>query len=428
MNSQLAISILAVLATAGASLPCYAVQTIAPNGSGGSGQTQTDESPVASRTPTDFLRLQTDEYKNPIALQTATAKFVLLDDHGNEELAVVLESVIHVADSSYFRGFDQRFEQYDSVLYESILKPKQGKSDDNDSEQPGGLEILQQLSTGTLGLAYQFDEVNYQADNMLNADLSPEEISERMQEREKSATTLFSDLLNYIFQKIDTARNRQAGTVENGSSGNRPGGIGMDLSVLTDPDGIMKIRRAMATVLVSSGLLESPLPPSIHRLIIGDRNDRAMSVLDAEIKKGKHRIAIFFGVGHMADFERRLALEYGMKKVSVNWRNAWDLRDGAIEGAPLEGLVESTFRDSLKSKLKDLARGVGHKKPADDETVADVDDEPAGDNDQTLEEMEKTLRELKAKLDELEKRNKQDKKGAGDSPDNTPSGDPVSPG
>ena len=61
----------------------------------------------------------------------------------------------------------------------------------------------------------------------------------------------------------------------------------------------------------------------------------------------------------MADFEQRLILDYGMEKAEVNWRNAWDLRDGAVEGAPLGGLLESAFRDSFKEKLRKLIEAAG---------------------------------------------------------------------
>lgn len=96
----------------------------------------------------------------------------------------------------------------------------------------------------------------------------------------------------------------------------------------------------------------------------------------------------------MSDMEQRLLSEFEMKKTKVIWRNAWDLRDDAVPGAPLEGLVESTFRDSFKNKLKDMARGLGKdKKPQDS---------GAGASDETIRSMEERLKALQARLDELE--------------------------
>ena len=395
--------------------PCCALQSESTEANTDSEQAfrSKDDSIPARQTTSEFLRLQTDEFKNPIALQTATTRYVLLDKNGDEELEVILESVIHIADPSYYRGFQKRFERYDSVLYESIIKPQDHQSDE--PEPSGGFQILQQLSTGTIGLVYQFDELNHQADNMVHSDLSPNEISERMQERGESATTVFSDLVTHIVQKINAVRENEsedaAENVEGVSEANRQGdeiqpvGVEFNLSVFTDPDGIMKIRRMMANILVGSGLLESPLPPGIHRMVVGDRNENTMSVLDAEIRKGKRRIAIFYGVAHMSDFERRLVSEYGMKKVATNWRNAWDLRDGAIEGAPLEGLVESAFRDSVKEKLARFAKNVGQKKPTEQAVP-----EPSAKTNKEVEEMEKTLKTLEARLRELENQTKEDKR------------------
>ena len=314
------------LASIGVNSQCTARQTSSAK----------DETAVVGHEPTKFIRLETDEFGNPLALQTATTRYALVNDKGEEQLEVILESVVHIADPSYFRGFQQRFERYDTVLYESMMKQEEKPS--GDAEPPSGFTLLQQLSSGTIGLAYQFDEVNYQFDNMLRTDLSPQEIAERMKDRGEDSTTMFSDLLTHFIKKFRAARNgSDEPEVSGESSVNKPDRIGLDLSVFTDPDGIMKIRRMMAIALVDSGLLESRFSPGIHNMIVGDRNDHVMSVLNREIKNGKRQIAIFYGVGNMADFERRLTTEYGMKKVATNWRNAWDLRDGAIEGARPRG-------------------------------------------------------------------------------------------
>jgi hypothetical protein len=261
-----------------------------------------------------------------------------------------------------------------------------------------------------------------------------------MKDRGEDSTTMFSDLLTHLIKKFRAARAADDSPDATGDSpdatdespdatdespdasgeslASKPDKTGLDLSVFTDPDGIMKIRRMMAIALVDSGLLESRFSPGIHNMIIGDRNDHVMSVLNAEMKKGKRQIAIFYGVANMADFERRLTSEYGMKKVSTNWRNAWDLRDGAIEGAPLEGLVESAFRDSIKDKLLQFAKGVGKEKKAADEIPPTENpgeeipttESPEVNRDEEIEAMTATLKALEAKLAELEKQAKEKNK------------------
>jgi len=373
-----------------------------------------EPAPKRNRPKTKFLRLLTDEYQNPVALQTATANYVLKNEEGEIVLEVFLEGVIHIADASYYRSFQKRFERYDTVLYESILRRETKEADE--TETPSGFEMLQQLSTGTLGLAYQFDEIDYQANGMLHSDLTLEEIAERMEDRGDDQATLLADLLAHIIQKLNVAgkddgagKDSSAATdeTEENASPNKKLNPKELLSVFTDPDGIMKIRRMMASALVDSKLLESAFPPSIHKMIIGDRNERAMSVLSKQAEDGKKRIALFFGVGHMADFEERLVCEYGMKLVGVNWRNAWDLRDGAIEGAPLEGLIESTFRDSFKNKLRQFAKGATNKKKD-----IGAQEKTQNENDAKIEAMEQALKALEAKLKEFEEQAKENDKEA----------------
>lgn len=390
-QNRIAVSIMIALGTIGMAWTSssFAVQDQ-------TGETTSEPIPANPEDVSKFLRLQTDEFGDPLALQTASTRYLLTGKNGEGEIEIALEGVIHIADASYYRGFQKRFERYDSVLFESIIKP--AKKESSGEAAPTGFQMLQQLSTGTLGLAYQFDEVSYDAENMISADMTMEDMLESLAKRGEDTTTLFSDLLAHIIKKFNEPG---AEVASDGGSDEQPqetGGFPFKLSVFTDPDGIMKIRRGMATTLVDSGLLESPFPPSIHQMIVGDRNEIAMSVLEEELKKGKKRIAIFYGVGHMGDFEKRLLEKYDAKRISENWRNAWDLRDGAIPGAPLEGLVESTFRDSFKSKLRQFAKGVTQKR-------ADAAREKAEkEKDEKISAMEKALKALEKRLEEAEKK------------------------
>lgn len=379
---------------------CEAFQSVEGDASAPEIALQVDTKKTQADKPRDqtrFLRVQSDEFDNPVALQTATTKYVLKNDKGEVQFEVFLESVIHIADASYYRGFQHRFEQYDTVLYELVAdQPKTDKS--KEEELPGAFQLFQQISTGTLGLAYQLEEVDYNAKNMLHADLSQNEMAKRMAERGETKTTLLIDLLAHIIKQVSAEQQNQRAPTRNDTeaSGGRKS-LNLDMSLLTDPDGIMKIRQMMATTLVKSQLLDSSFPPSFHRLIIGDRNDRVMSVLNKEKKKGKRRVAIFYGAGHMADFEKRLVEEYGMELDKVIWRSAWDLRDGAIPGGPLEGLIESTFRDSIKNKLRQFAIGQKDKMEAEKSKEA-----AESEKDEKLKAMEETLKALEAKLKQLE--------------------------
>jgi hypothetical protein len=47
-------------------------------------------------------------------------------------------------------------------------------------------------------------------------------------------------------------------------------------------------------------------------------------------------------------------LEYGFRREAVLWRDAWDLRAGSVEGAPLDTVVENAVRSFLNGALDEL--------------------------------------------------------------------------
>ena len=88
--------------------------------------------------------------------------------------------------------------------------------------------------------------------------------------------------------------------------------------------------------------------------MIDDRNARAMEVFQEQVDQGKRRIAFFWGASHMPDFEKRLILGYGLEPDGLHWRNAWDLREGSVERAPLDSVLEKTVRSLLDDVLDEL--------------------------------------------------------------------------
>jgi hypothetical protein len=62
--------------------------------------------------------------------------------------------------------------------------------------------------------------------------------------------------------------------------------------------------------------------------LIGQRNDKALSVLRRELGAGKKNIAIFYGAGHNPDMEEKLKKEFDLHpdKRSIKWLTAWDMR------------------------------------------------------------------------------------------------------
>ncbi|MDP7304806.1 MAG: hypothetical protein QGG09_16995, partial [Pirellulaceae bacterium] len=155
---------------------------------------------IDRRQPTRFIRVRYDEFKSPVALQTASAKYVLPGPNGKNQLEVVLEGVIHVGDRSYYREFNRRFRHYDAVLYELIAPPEKLIPNPND-KRPHPLRILQQVSAEGLGFASQIDEIDYEAPNMVHSDLSPAELARITKGRGEDQVTMLLEMFTDILRK-----------------------------------------------------------------------------------------------------------------------------------------------------------------------------------------------------------------------------------
>lgn len=338
---------------------------------------------ISPREPTRFIRLRYDEFQSPVALQTASVKYILPQPDGKNQLEVVLEGVIHIGDRSYYREFNRRFRHYDAVLYE-LVAPAEKLIPDPSEKQPHPLRLLQQVSAEGLGFTNQLDEIDYKAANMVHSDLSPAELADVTKGRGDDQITMLLEMLTDVLRKKNIEggaapvprddTNSPGNPARTGSQPDEPGtpGVGepgtdnaadgnksslaMNLRLLSDPDGAVKIRRLLATGFDASPSLEAMLRPSQHATLIKARNERALAVLQKQLDAGKRRIALFWGAGHMADFERQLVLTYGLQPAGIVWRDAWDLRDGAVELSPLESILEKSLRGSLKDTLRGLLR------------------------------------------------------------------------
>lgn len=303
---------------------------------------------IKKREPTKFIRVQHDEFKNPQSLQTATVKYVLKDDDGEVRLEVTLESAVHIADRAYYRGFNRRFENYDAVLYELIASPEKRVPNEKQG-QPHPAKIVQQLMGDSLGFAHQIDSIDYKAENMVHSDLSPAEMKAARRKRGDDDVMMLADAVVDMLRQVS----RKADDKDDPDDVDDVLEL-LDLDFLSDPDSGIKLRRMLARSFDSSSSPQNLLRPTQVRSLIDDRNERAMKVFQEQVDEGKRHIAFFWGAAHMPDLERRLVLGYGMQRESVRWRNAWDLREGAVERAPLDSILEKTLRSVLDDALDEL--------------------------------------------------------------------------
>lgn len=268
----------------------------------------------------EFVRVDHDDDKRPRALQMSIASYV--PAAGNRLLQVDLVGAIHIGDPAYYAELNERFRDYDVLLYE-LVAPEGGVSSNRLDKRRGLLSSTQIGMTKMLDLSFQLDEVNYDAGNFVHADLSPEGLRASMEERGES-------LYVYFWRIFFATLNEYA---------KDPLGL-RDMEMLSgmlaaEQENSFKVMIAYEMTNLES--VEDVLGDDSSNAVIGARNQRAVDVLKREIEGGAQRIGIFYGVAHMPDLEERLLDQLDMTWESTNWVDAWQLGDGD-RGEPRKNL------------------------------------------------------------------------------------------
>jgi hypothetical protein len=285
--------------------------------------------------PTTFLRVKRDKKDTPIALETATVRFV--PKGGEAGVTVDLIAAVHVGDQAYYDALNKQMEQYDVLLYELVADegtriPKGGK---REKENP--LSKLQGLMKTVLDLESQVEQIDYTKKNFVHADLSPEKMAEAIKERGDDGLTIALSVAADMLRKQNREEMKKGKEPDKGKKDkdDEPDLLGM----LLDPQAAVKLKRTMAEQFEAAGD-DGGLGPTIGNILVADRNKAALKVLQKEIAKGKKKIGIFYGAAHMPDFEKRLAEDFDLKKDKVDWVTAWDLKAKRAGVPPILKLLE----------------------------------------------------------------------------------------
>ncbi len=269
------------------------------------------EKPTAEKREDSFLRLVSEKDGTPKALESAIARYVPAKPKG-DSLRVDLIGAIHVADKAYYERLNRQFEKYDAVLYE-LVAPEGTKVSKAAASGSSPVSFMQSGMTGVLELEFQLKGIDYGRKNMVHADMSPKQFSRSMRRRGESVWTIFSRAMGYAMAK-------QGGNASGASDSKL-------LLALFDKNRALMLKRVLAEQFEdleeSMAMFEGPNGSTL----ISERNKVALDVLRKEIAKGKRKIGIFYGAGHMADFEKRLRADFGMVRQGTRWLVAWDLKE-----------------------------------------------------------------------------------------------------
>ena len=300
-----------------------------------------EEVKSVSELPKKFIRMtmNPERPRIPQSLDTSIIRFVPTDEKlAKAGVTVDLIGAIHIGDQAYFQKLDKSFKQYDALLYEMVAeKDETGGAPQRweDRDQPGtgtaqaprktsvseeksfeaGMTVIGGMQLGAkdmLGLAFQLDGINYNAPNMVHADMSPEEFAQKMKDRGESFFTMFMQL---FMQGLAQQRaNKQGGASD----------VAL-LFAFFSSDRELALKRVLAKQFAEVDILDM-LGGEKGSTIITERNLIALDVLSEQLAKGKKRIGIFYGAGHLGDMSRRLVSDFGMKFTGEKWVEAWNLR------------------------------------------------------------------------------------------------------
>lgn len=256
-----------------------------------------------------YVRLAEDDDKKPTALQTAIVRFAAAGEQ-NQGVQVDLIGAIHIGDKAYYDELNRRFRKYEAVLYELVAR------EDANVPQPGqgtGSVVggMQVGMKSLLGLEYQLDGIDYARKNLVHADMSPEEFAETMKSRNESFAGMF-------FRMLGRAMAEQA---------NDPVGTSdfQLLAALFAKDRAQRLKLVMAKQFTDLEGEVSMFDGPEGSTIITERNKKAFEVLTREIAKGRKKLAVFYGAGHLPDMKRRLEQDFGMRETGTEWVTAWSL-------------------------------------------------------------------------------------------------------
>ena len=282
---------------------------------------QTDEAEASQEDEagfSDHIRIRRDHRGRAWSMDTAITRFEFLNKKG-KRVYVDLIGAVHVGEKEYYEALNERFEMYDSMLYELVAPegtrvPKGGG--DRDVTNPiAGLQLA--MMSG-LDLSFQLEEVDYTPDNFVHADMTPEEFAKSWTENNESVSRILLKSLGHSMAMQ--------------SKGQGPSNLSL-LAAGLSKNPTLKLRRVAAEQMIDMDAGMSIFDGDDGSTIIEHRNAKVMKVLQREIDAGKQKLGIFYGAGHLKDMQERLETEFEMKRAGKTWLTAWILREPKSSGS-----------------------------------------------------------------------------------------------
>jgi len=246
---------------------------------------------------------------------------------------VDLVSAVHIGDETYFEALNQLLAGYDVVLYELVGGPMETRDEKAGTAELGAARLVQRLAQSMLGLSYQLDGIDYKRPNFVHADATWDDWERLTKERNQTMATLFQRAM-----EMQNDPKMKEEIEKMGSETMFP-----DLLAAVREFDPAKFKRTLAPMLSEAEGFVTKLEGEDGTVVITERNKIVMQSIEEQLAKGHRKIAVFYGAGHMPDFETRLEA-LGFREDGREWLAAWNIGG---ETATVSGL------DLLETMLKD---------------------------------------------------------------------------
>ena len=315
-KSNLAIFALGLAFCLTAPNPTFAKQTKFADQA--SGDKESESAQAKKRKPKKshehFMRIRKNYRGQTMALETSITRYELKNAEG-EAVTVDLIGAVHIGEKEYYEALNERFEQYDSMLYELVAPegtviPKGGRESEGIPTNP--LAAMQVGMKETLGLEFQLELIDYNKPNFKHADMTPEEFAESMTNNDES-------IMKYGLKAIGQSMAMQASGKSNDS-------VGMLMAAFSS-NKEMSMRRVFAKQMKQMEAGMVMFEGKNGSTIVTHRNIKCLEVLKQEIAAGKTNLAIFYGAAHLPDMEQRMFSDFKAKRGGQVWLEAWRLRE-----------------------------------------------------------------------------------------------------
>jgi hypothetical protein len=287
--------------------------------------------PSFSAEPPDYIRYKDD--KRSTRLEVAIKTFTLPSGQ-----TVDLIGAVHIADLGYYEGLNQRFEKYDSVLFElvgdpSALTQMAPLTEEQRMAQTaaGGISSLQLSAAKYLNLAFQLGAIDYRGKNMVHADASAEEFAQMQRERGESMLTLFARAMQV-----------QMNGEMRSTSMNQLNTFAL-IRILMSADSAAEFKKVLAKMFDQMESMTAVLEGKDGSVILSGRNQVATNKLK-EVLAGKkqRRVAVFYGAAHLPGIEATLMGDMKAKAAGEEWLAAWTMPKMPAKAAPQSAGGDST--------------------------------------------------------------------------------------